>query len=63
VRPDKDYLIEMSPGETRQVLAYQRDRDILLTPSEKASGTAPERQIDRQLQAALSYLESKTEAK
>ena len=55
VRPNEGYAYRMSPGEIRQLLNYQRERDVLLTPEQKKQ---PRREtyIDRQLQMALDYL-------
>jgi carboxyl-terminal processing protease len=62
VRPNEGLEVSLSPGETRQLMSYQRDRDILMTPSEKTKEPAAERQIDRQMQAALDYLEKQLAA-
>lgn len=62
VRPDEGYEVSLTPSETRQLLAYQRDRDILLTPSDKDKATSPEREVDRQLQTALNYLQMRLAA-
>lgn len=55
VQPNEGLNIRMRIGEMRRLLAYHRDRDILLTPADKKKNP-PAAYVDRQLQAALDHL-------
>jgi carboxyl-terminal processing protease len=55
VRPNEGLEVELAPGETRQLLTYHRDRDIISTPQQREKNpTQP--YVDRQLQTAIDYL-------
>ncbi len=60
VKPDEGFEVKLSAGETRRLLTYQRDRDILLSPAAKQQAAAPERVIDPQQQLALDSLIKKS---
>jgi hypothetical protein len=55
VRPDEGQELILAPNETARLLAYHRDRDILLTSAQRQQNP-PEPYIDRQLQRAIDDL-------
>jgi carboxyl-terminal processing protease len=58
VRPDEGFEVALSPGETRRLLAFHRDRDIIATPEQREKNST-EPSVDRQLQKAIDYLREK----
>ena len=62
VRPDKNYLIELTPQERGELETHMRDREIIARKDDKAPKKEPKEFKDRQLDAAVEYLRSQIKA-
>ena len=57
VRPSDGYGVTLTSDETRQLLEYQRDQDIVADPTDSDADPAGGSEfVDRQLQRAVEYL-------